>query len=238
MFVFFIVLYFVSICRLAFDKCNNHPEPKGGLVHIMAGTMAVGRQQIITVGSSHQVMVMGSWAPMVMGSWAPKAKALAMNGQLMLMGLKSRKRTQLQSRVGHIQAHGLCSLLTACWLYFASVWLSCYTWQIFFGYFFDLCILGAQHIFYIPWPGTIAATFPPVDSDLSFKNVQNDFAQAGIHMQTRNLTKGRDFGLEASSVKHTRRSEKKDLTISANPICNSAFLLWIHDWIHSCFCLC
>jgi hypothetical protein len=57
---FFIVLYFVSICRLAFDKCNNHPEPKGGLAHIMAGTMAVGRQQIITVGSSHQIMVMGS----------------------------------------------------------------------------------------------------------------------------------------------------------------------------------
>jgi hypothetical protein len=65
--------------------------------------MAVGRQQIIMVGSSHQIMVMGSWAP--------KAKALAINSQLTLMGLKSRKRTQLQSRVGHTQVHSLCR----CW---------------------------------------------------------------------------------------------------------------------------
>ena len=74
-------------------------------------------------------------------------------------------------------------------------------------YFFDLCSSGAQHIFYIPWPGTIAATFPPVDSDLAFKNVQRDFEMAGIHMQTRNRAAGRDFGLEASSVKPTPRSK-------------------------------
>jgi hypothetical protein len=54
----FIVLHFVSICCLALDKCNNNPQPKGG--HIKGGTMAVGRQQIIMVGSSHQIMVMGS----------------------------------------------------------------------------------------------------------------------------------------------------------------------------------
>ena len=54
-FIFFlIVLHFVSICCLPLDKCNNPFQPKGGLVHIlMGGTIAVGRQQIITVGSSH-----------------------------------------------------------------------------------------------------------------------------------------------------------------------------------------
>jgi len=59
-FIFFlIVLHFVSICCLPLDKCNNPFQPKGGLVHITGGTIAVGRQQIITVGSSHPVLVMG-----------------------------------------------------------------------------------------------------------------------------------------------------------------------------------
>ena len=200
MFVF-IVQHFVNICCLALDKCNNHSQPKGGLVHITGGAMAIGRQQIITVGSSHQVMVTGSWAP--------KAKALAMHSQRRLMGPRSRKKTQLQYRVGHTQVHSLRLLLTVCWLHFARVWLYHHTWRIFFKYFFDLHTSGAEHIFYIPWPGTIAATFPPSDTDLSFKNVQKDFAMAGIHMQTRNLTKGRDFGLEATSVKPTPRSNQK-----------------------------
>ena len=140
MFVF-IVPHFVSICCLALDKCNNHPQPKGGLVHITGGTMAIGRQQIITVGSSHQVMVTGSWAP--------KAKALATYSQRRLMGPRSRKRTQLQYRVGHTQVHSLCLLLTACWLLFASVWLSHHMWQIFFKYFFRLAHLRRRaHLLY------------------------------------------------------------------------------------------
>ena len=102
MFVF-IVLHFVSICCLALDKCNNHRRPKGGLVHILDGTMAVGRQEMITIGSSHQVLVMGSWAP--------KAKALAMHSQMKPTGLKSRKRTQLQSHVSNTQVHSL----RRCW---------------------------------------------------------------------------------------------------------------------------
>ena len=99
---------------------------------------------------------------------------------------------------------------------------------------FDLRTSGAQHIFYIPWPGAIAQTFPPAIEDLSFRNVQKDFEKAGIHMQTRNRAAGRDFGLEASSVKPTPRSKT---TVQIQLAILHFFFEFIVTFIHIFFVL-
>jgi hypothetical protein len=43
-------------------------------------------------------------------------------------------------------------------------------------------------------------------------NVQRDFEAVGISVKTRLRTKGRDFGIEASSVKPTPRFKTKQIS--------------------------
>lgn len=49
----------------------------------------------------------------------------------------------------------------------------------------------------------MASTFPPGDHHLSFRKVQESFEAMGILMTTRNRTKGRAFGKEASAAAAT-----------------------------------
>jgi hypothetical protein len=125
---------------------------------------------------------------------------MAAHGKLMMHRLRSTKKTHQQLREGLIQAQSLCVLLTVHLLFFASVSpCTCMANVLYFN--FNLCISDpAEHVFYIPWPGTIAATFPGVGHELSFKNVKKNFEDNGIHLQSRNRAIGRDFGIQVPSL--------------------------------------